>query len=180
MILALESSCDETAVAVFDPSRGLTGEWVHSQIALHEAYGGVVPDLASREHLAHFGPLMARRNSFTKATETEVTAKVGDLVELFRAFGPQFKVVVLDTEAFEYRPGQGGDEGFTAGEVDPFQAGVHQRVDDREVVVCAEDTGPGLLEAVDPGERGRNITLVVAEEARDVAPRREGNAQLPA
>ncbi|HQY05209.1 MAG TPA: tRNA (adenosine(37)-N6)-threonylcarbamoyltransferase complex transferase subunit TsaD [Lacunisphaera sp.] len=60
MILALESSCDETAVAVFDPARGLTHEWIHSQIALHEAYGGVVPDLASREHLAHFGPLVAR------------------------------------------------------------------------------------------------------------------------
>ena len=60
MILALESSCDETAVAVFDPAAGLKGEWVHSQIALHEAYGGVVPDLASREHLAHFGPLLQR------------------------------------------------------------------------------------------------------------------------
>lgn len=60
MIIALESSCDETAVAVFDPARGLAGEWVHSQIALHEAYGGVVPDLASREHLSHFGPLLAR------------------------------------------------------------------------------------------------------------------------
>jgi N6-L-threonylcarbamoyladenine synthase len=60
MILALESSCDETAVAAFDPAVGLTGEWVHSQIALHEAYGGVVPDLASREHLAHFGPLLTR------------------------------------------------------------------------------------------------------------------------
>ena len=58
MILALESSCDETAVAVFDPARGLAGEWVHSQIALHGAYGGVVPDLASREHLSHFGPLL--------------------------------------------------------------------------------------------------------------------------
>src|SRR3954469_24415099 len=60
MILALESSCDETAVALFDPARGLTGEWVHSQIALHEAYGGVVPDLASREHLSHFAPLLRR------------------------------------------------------------------------------------------------------------------------
>jgi N6-L-threonylcarbamoyladenine synthase len=60
MILALESSCDETAVAVFDPTRGFAGEWVHSQIALHEAYGGVVPDLASREHLKHFGPLLQR------------------------------------------------------------------------------------------------------------------------
>jgi len=60
MILALESSCDETAVAVFDPAHGLTGEWVHSQIALHEAYGGVVPDLASRAHLTHFAPLLQR------------------------------------------------------------------------------------------------------------------------
>lgn len=60
MILALESSCDETAVALFDPARGLAGEWVHSQIALHQTYGGVVPDLASREHLQHFAPLLGR------------------------------------------------------------------------------------------------------------------------
>jgi N6-L-threonylcarbamoyladenine synthase len=60
VILAFESSCDETAVALFDPTCGLAGEWVHSQIALHEAYGGVVPDLASREHLQHFGPLLRR------------------------------------------------------------------------------------------------------------------------
>jgi N6-L-threonylcarbamoyladenine synthase len=60
MILALESSCDETAVAVFDPARGFVGEWIHSQIALHEAYGGVVPDLASREHLRNFPPLIQR------------------------------------------------------------------------------------------------------------------------
>ena len=60
MILALESSCDETAVAVFDPARGLAGEWIHSQIALHENYGGVVPDLASREHLKNLGPLLRR------------------------------------------------------------------------------------------------------------------------
>lgn len=60
MILALESSCDETAVAAFDPASGLVGEWVHTQIALHERHGGVVPDLATREHLRHFGPLLAR------------------------------------------------------------------------------------------------------------------------
>jgi N6-L-threonylcarbamoyladenine synthase len=60
MILALESSCDETAVAVFDPARGLVGEWVHSQIALHEKHGGVVPDLATREHLRTFAPLLER------------------------------------------------------------------------------------------------------------------------
>lgn len=70
MIFSLESSCDETAVAVFDPARGLAGEWVHSQIALHEAYGGVVPDLASREHLKNFGPLLRR------AVEAAPAAKI--------------------------------------------------------------------------------------------------------
>jgi len=58
MILALESSCDETAVALFDPEAGLAGEWIASQVALHGRYGGVVPDLATREHLRNFGPLL--------------------------------------------------------------------------------------------------------------------------
>lgn len=60
MILAFESSCDETALAAFDPDAGLAGDWVHSQIALHARHGGVVPDLATREHLRHFGPLIVR------------------------------------------------------------------------------------------------------------------------
>lgn len=60
MILAVESSCDETALAVFDPARGISGEWIHSQIALHGRYGGVVPDLATREHLRNLAPLLER------------------------------------------------------------------------------------------------------------------------
>ena len=58
MILAIESSCDESALARFDPTSGMAGEWVHSQIDLHKEYGGVVPDLASREHLKNFSPLL--------------------------------------------------------------------------------------------------------------------------
>lgn len=58
MLLAIESSCDESALALFDPARGIVGEWVHSQISLHKEYGGVVPDLASREHLKNFFPLL--------------------------------------------------------------------------------------------------------------------------
>lgn len=76
MILALESSCDETAVALFDPARGLAGEWVHSQIALHEKHGGVVPDLATREHLRTFAPLLERARTevgFSSVTELAVT-----------------------------------------------------------------------------------------------------------
>jgi len=80
MILALESSCDETAVAVFDPARGLVGEWIHSQIALHETYGGVVPDLATREHLRTFAPLLVRAQQqvdFAKLTSVAVTQGPG-------------------------------------------------------------------------------------------------------
>jgi len=58
MILGIESSCDESALALFDPAFGIRGEWLHSQVALHGTYGGVVPDLASREHLKHFVPLL--------------------------------------------------------------------------------------------------------------------------
>lgn len=58
MILGIESSCDESALALFAADRGVVGEWVHSQICLHEEYGGVVPDLASREHLQNFLPLL--------------------------------------------------------------------------------------------------------------------------
>lgn len=80
MILALESSCDETAVALFDPARGLVGEWVHSQIALHEQHGGVVPDLATREHLRTFGPLLAwaqREVGFAEVSTIAVTQGPG-------------------------------------------------------------------------------------------------------
>jgi tRNA N6-adenosine threonylcarbamoyltransferase len=60
VILAFESSCDESAVAVFDPDAGIACEWVHSQTELHSGHGGVVPDIATREHLKHFGPLLER------------------------------------------------------------------------------------------------------------------------
>lgn len=80
MILALESSCDETAVAMFDPAKGLLGEWIHTQIALHEKHGGVVPDLATREHLRNFSPLLERAKEklgFGDVSEVAVTSGPG-------------------------------------------------------------------------------------------------------
>jgi len=76
MILALESSCDETAIAVFDPAIGLVDERLHSQMALHARHGGVVPDLATREHLRHVGPLLNEvrdRVGFEKISAVAVT-----------------------------------------------------------------------------------------------------------
>lgn len=57
-ILALETSCDETACAVYDGARGLLAHRLHSQIDLHARYGGVVPELASRDHVARIAPLL--------------------------------------------------------------------------------------------------------------------------
>ena len=76
MILAIESSCDESAIAVFDPSIGLVEESVFSQIDLHAQYGGVVPDLASREHLKCFPLLLDQldlSNYAPKLTQIAVT-----------------------------------------------------------------------------------------------------------
>jgi N6-L-threonylcarbamoyladenine synthase len=59
MILGIESSCDESALALYDPESGLIGEWIHSQIVKHSEYGGVVPDIAVSEHLDNFSPLLS-------------------------------------------------------------------------------------------------------------------------
>ncbi len=57
-VLAIESSCDESAVAVLDESRGLLAHELWSQIDLHRIYGGVVPELASRDHVKRLLPLV--------------------------------------------------------------------------------------------------------------------------
>ena len=57
-ILAIETSCDESAVAVLDEQRGLLAHELWSQIDLHRIYGGVVPELASRDHLRRLVPLL--------------------------------------------------------------------------------------------------------------------------
>lgn len=57
LILGIETSCDETGLALYDTERGLLSEALHSQIAMHNAYGGVVPELASRDHIERVVPL---------------------------------------------------------------------------------------------------------------------------
>ncbi len=57
LLLGIESSCDETGLAVFDTERGLLAHAVHSQVAMHAEYGGVVPELASRDHIRRVVPL---------------------------------------------------------------------------------------------------------------------------
>ncbi len=58
LTLGIETSCDETGVAVYDTRRGLVAQGLYSQIALHAEYGGVVPELASRDHVRKLLPLL--------------------------------------------------------------------------------------------------------------------------
>jgi len=57
-VLGIETSCDETGVAIYDAQQGLLGHDLYSQIALHSEYGGVVPELASRDHVRKLIPLI--------------------------------------------------------------------------------------------------------------------------
>ena len=71
-ILALESSCDESAVAVYDDAAGLLAHGIYSQIDLHRIYGGVVPELASRDHVRRLLPLLANALSDAKSAPGDI------------------------------------------------------------------------------------------------------------
>jgi N6-L-threonylcarbamoyladenine synthase len=58
LVLGIESSCDETGLALYDTQHGLLAHALHSQIAMHQEYGGVVPELASRDHIRRALPLL--------------------------------------------------------------------------------------------------------------------------
>ena len=69
-ILGIETSCDETGVAIYDEDKGLIANQLYTQIALHADYGGVVPELASRDHIRKTAPLIQAALS-----EAQLTAK---------------------------------------------------------------------------------------------------------
>lgn len=74
LVLGIETSCDETGIALYDPGRGLRAHALHSQIALHADYGGVVPELASRDHIRRVLPLTREVLREAGATLTELDA----------------------------------------------------------------------------------------------------------
>ena len=57
-VLGIETSCDETGIALYDSDKGLLAHALHSQVDLHQVYGGVVPELASRDHIQRVLPLI--------------------------------------------------------------------------------------------------------------------------
>jgi N6-L-threonylcarbamoyladenine synthase len=75
-VLGIETSCDETGVAVFDQRRGLLAHALYSQVALHAEFGGVVPELASRDHVRKLLPLVRQvlAEASTRADELDGVA----------------------------------------------------------------------------------------------------------
>ncbi|MEI6562078.1 MAG: tRNA (adenosine(37)-N6)-threonylcarbamoyltransferase complex transferase subunit TsaD [Verrucomicrobiota bacterium] len=74
IVLALETSCDETAAAILCDERGLLASEVASQIAIHQAYGGVVPEVASRQHLTQLRPVVQAALSHAGLRMEEIDA----------------------------------------------------------------------------------------------------------
>ena len=80
-ILGIETSCDETGVAVYDEEKGLVANQLYTQIALHADYGGVVPELASRDHIRKTAPLI-------QAALTEAGLSAKDIDGIAYTAGP--------------------------------------------------------------------------------------------
>jgi N6-L-threonylcarbamoyladenine synthase len=73
-VLGIESSCDETGLALYDTERGLLAHAVHTQVAMHQDYGGVVPELASRDHIRRLVPLLNQVLQESKCSRTDIDA----------------------------------------------------------------------------------------------------------
>jgi len=80
-VLGIETSCDDTGVAIYDSERGLLAHRLYSQVSLHLDYGGVVPELASRDHVRKLLPLI-------RAVLDEATIKGTDLDGIAYTAGP--------------------------------------------------------------------------------------------
>ncbi|MDM8568932.1 tRNA (adenosine(37)-N6)-threonylcarbamoyltransferase complex transferase subunit TsaD [Thiotrichales bacterium HSG1] len=72
LVLGIETSCDETGVAIYDSIQGLLGHELYSQAELHAKYGGVVPELASRDHIRKLIPLIKQLLAKTNIKSNEI------------------------------------------------------------------------------------------------------------
>ncbi len=73
-VLGIETSCDETGIAIYEPERGIVADVLHSQTPVHQEYGGVVPELASRDHIRMTLPLIAHAMSVAGITKQHLRA----------------------------------------------------------------------------------------------------------
>lgn len=103
LILAIESSCDETAAAVVKNGRDVLSNIIYSQIELHKLYGGVVPEIASRKHIEKINPVI------TAALE-EAKVTLDDIDAIAVTYGPglvgALLVGVAEAKAISYASGK--------------------------------------------------------------------------
>jgi N6-L-threonylcarbamoyladenine synthase len=95
LVLGIETSCDETGVALYHGSRGLLGHALHSQARLHADYGGVVPELASRDHVRRLLPL-------ARSLLERTGCRLQDLTAVAYAEGPGLAGALLVGAAFAH------------------------------------------------------------------------------
>ena len=88
LILGIESSCDETGIALYHSERGLLVHLLHTQVAMHSEYGGVVPELASRDHIRHVLPLI-------RATAQKAGCQLKDVDAIAYTQGPGLSGTLL-------------------------------------------------------------------------------------
>lgn len=93
LVLGIESSCDETGVALFDDKKGLLSQALHSQIGLHQPFGGVVPEHASRNHIEQLVPL-------TDRVLKEAARQRGDIDAIAYTAGPGLTGALLTGACF--------------------------------------------------------------------------------
>lgn len=74
LVLGVETSCDETGLALYDDKKGLLGHVLHSQVKMHAEYGGVVPELASRDHILRILPLLQELLNACGYAKTDIDA----------------------------------------------------------------------------------------------------------
>ena len=98
-VLGIETSCDETGIALYDSERGLLADSLYSQVALHERFGGVIPELASRDHIRKTLPLIQEVLDKAGATLADLSRLCGD------EQGPSLRCEIAD---------QGGGQPRTA------------------------------------------------------------------
>ena len=92
-VLGIETSCDETGLAVYDSEHGLLAHVLHSQVSMHAEYGGVVPELASRDHIRRLAPLL-------KEVLRQSQLKLSDLDGVAYTSGPGLLGALLTGAAF--------------------------------------------------------------------------------
>ena len=93
LVLGVESSCDETGIALYDTERGLLSHALHSQVDMHAEYGGVVPELASRDHIRRILPL-------TELTLKDANKKLEDIDAIAYTQGPGLSGALLVGTSF--------------------------------------------------------------------------------